>query len=122
MLIRRISIVSASAFACVALIFLYGHDPSAHAYYPRCLFHALTGLQCPGCGATRALYHLLHRDFLAAMRFNAMFVIFLPALAFGTTAEGVAMWTGRTANLARHRWLSWAVVVLVIGWGVIRNF
>ena len=122
MLIRRISIVSASAFACAALIFLYGHDPSAHAYYPRCLFHALTGLQCPGCGATRALYHLMHGDFRAAIRFNALFVLFSPALAFGTAAEGIAVWNGRATNLARHRWLSWSVALLVIGWGVIRNF
>jgi hypothetical protein len=122
MLIRRLSIVSASVLAGAALIFLYGHDPSAHAYYPRCLFHALTGLQCPGCGATRALYHLMHGDFSAAIRFNALFVLFSPALAFGTIAEGTAMWTGRAMNFARQRWVSWGVAALVIGWGVIRNF
>ena len=111
----------ASASACAVLTFLYGHDPSAHAYFPRCLFHAMTGLQCPGCGATRALYHLMHGHFLAAIRFNGLFVLCSPALAFGTAAEGIAVWNGRGTNLARHSWLSWSIALLIIGWGVIRN-
>ena len=121
MLIRRISIAAATALAGTALIFLYRHDPSVHAFYPRCVFHALTGLQCPGCGATRALYHMLHGNVGEAVRFNMLFVLFSPALAFGTAAESIAIWNDRPSTLVRHRWLSWSVVVLVIGWGVLRN-
>jgi uncharacterized membrane protein YjjB (DUF3815 family) len=113
--------IGAATFAGAALVFLYGHDPSAHAYYPRCVFHALTGLQCPGCGATRALYHLLHGDFRAAIQFNLLFVLATPALAFGTAAEGIAIWNNRATRLLQHRWISSSVVVLVAGWGVIRN-
>lgn len=121
MLIRRLAILGATTFAVASLIFLYGHDPSAHTYYPRCLFHALTGLQCPGCGATRALYHLMHGEVVAAIHFNFLFVLFSPALAFGTATEGIAMWNGRAANLMQHRWISWSVAGLIVGWGVIRN-
>lgn len=122
MVIKRMAIVVAAALTSGALIFLYGHDPSAHSYYPICVFHALTGLQCPGCGATRALYHLLHGDVATAIRFNLLFVVFSPALAFGTAAEGVAIWNARASRLMRHHWLSWSVALLVIGWGLIRNF
>ena len=63
----------------------------------------------------------MHRDFRAVSRFNALFVRLPPALAFGTAAEGIAVWNGRATNLARYRWLSWSVAVLVVGWSVLRN-
>jgi hypothetical protein len=46
------------------------------------MFHQVTGLDCPGCGAQRALHQLLRGHFIAAIRLNAMFVISLPLLAW----------------------------------------
>src|SRR5712691_4262697 len=80
MFVRRAAVLAGLGFAAAALVFLYSHDPSASHLYPRCIFHALTGLQCPGCGATRALYHLLHGRIVEAMRFNALFIAFSPML------------------------------------------
>ena len=122
MVIKRLGIVVAATLTGASLIFLYGHDPAAHAYYPICVFHALSGLQCPGCGATRALYHLLHGHVATAIRFNLLFVVLSPALAFGTAAESVAIWNNRPTTFVRHRWISWSVALIVIGWGVLRNF
>lgn len=48
---------------------------------PPCLFHALTGLYCPGCGSTRALHALLHGDLAQAMAMNPLLVVALPVLA-----------------------------------------
>jgi hypothetical protein len=58
--------------------FLYCFAPDEHSFYPRCLFHALTGWQCPGCGGTRALYHLLHLDFSQAMHCNGLVALLAP--------------------------------------------
>jgi hypothetical protein len=53
-------------------------DPfDAHAV--GCPFHGLTGWWCPGCGATRATWLVLHGDLAGAARHN---VLYLPALAF----------------------------------------
>jgi hypothetical protein len=102
-------------------VFLYQHDPSWSHLYPRCVFHALTGLRCPGCGATRALYHLLHADISSAIRFNAFFVMFAPALLVAGAAEGAGIWNQRVVNAIQQPWVSWAVVVAIVAWGVLRN-
>ena len=67
-------------FAILAVAFLalggilYFFNPSTHHFYPECQFHRLTGLNCPGCGMTRAVYALLHGEFATAMRDNALLV------------------------------------------------
>ena len=60
---------------------LYFFNPSSHGFYPVCEFHAVTGLNCPGCGGTRAAYQLLHGHVLQALHDNALFVLSLAALA-----------------------------------------
>jgi hypothetical protein len=60
---------------------VYFFNPSAYGFYPVCQFHRLTGWNCPGCGATRALYALLHGNFSAALRDNALAVVGLAAAA-----------------------------------------
>lgn len=65
-----------------ALVYLYGHDPSVNGGYPRCLFHSLTGLWCPGCGVTRGLYAFLHGEYLETVRMNPYIFCIMPMLAF----------------------------------------
>jgi hypothetical protein len=57
---------------------LFTFSPTEHGFYPRCLFHALTGWQCPGCGGTRALYQLLHLHAGEALRYNALVTVLAP--------------------------------------------
>src|SRR5260221_3190326 len=72
-------VLGATAIGVGAMVFFF--NPSTHGFYPVCLFHALTGLNCPGCGMTRALYALLHGNFLLALQDNALFMASLSALA-----------------------------------------
>ncbi len=50
---------------------------------PSCPVHSLTGLDCPGCGTTRALEALSRFDVPAALDHNALLLL---ALVFGATA------------------------------------
>ena len=68
-------LLGATAVGAGAMVFFF--NPSTHSFYPVCLFHALTGLNCPGCGATRALYALLHGNMRLALKDNALFVLAL---------------------------------------------
>ena len=73
-------IVAGAAFASAGAV-VYFFNPSTHGFYPICLFHALTGWNCPGCGGTRAVYALLHGHFSLALKDNALVVLLPPAAA-----------------------------------------
>jgi Protein of unknown function (DUF2752) len=45
--------------------------------WPRCLFHALTGLPCFTCGMTRCGIQFFHGHFLAALEWNPLVFVFL---------------------------------------------
>jgi hypothetical protein len=69
-------LLAAAGLLCVALLV----DPPAQArFYPVCPIHQFFGINCPGCGATRALAALLRGHIAEALRFNALFVLLLPA-------------------------------------------
>ncbi len=74
---RTIAGAAMGAFALLILV-VYNFSPSEYGFYPRCPFYAATHLLCPGCGATRALYSLLHGDFRAALHYNALFTLLAP--------------------------------------------
>lgn len=65
-----------------AAVFLYyTFDPGTSVLSPKCPFHMLTGLDCPGCGSQRAIHSMLNGDFEAALRYNALLVLAIPYLA-----------------------------------------
>ena len=53
-------------------------NPGEVAFMPKCLFHWLTGLNCPACGTQRALHQLLHLHLREAWEYNLFLVISLP--------------------------------------------
>ncbi|MCW2542150.1 MAG: hypothetical protein JWN95_3875 [Frankiales bacterium] len=103
----------------------YFVDPG-RTHVPLCPFHALTGLNCPLCGATRATHSLLHGDFGQAWHDNALFLIGLPFLLLaGLQWLGV----GRSWPDARNRQvrglvrpaLRVAVLIVVLAFTIVRN-
>ncbi|MBF9135106.1 DUF2752 domain-containing protein [Plantactinospora sp. S1510] len=83
-----------AALACMAGAVGYTlfADPahSAPDAAPSCILKLTTGLDCPGCGGTRAFWYLLHGDLPAAARHHLMFVFAVPFLLYIYLA-----WTGR---------------------------
>lgn len=107
--------------ALAGLLVLHAFPPQDYGFYPRCGLFLLTGLHCPGCGSLRALSHLSHGRFLAAMDSNALLIIALPV----GLVWGAICCRRRPSSPIPKRWTtSRTVLVLllpVVLFGVLRN-
>lgn len=103
------------AAAVVALLFAV--NPTELWFLPACQFHRLTGLHCPGCGLTRATYHLVHGHILTALRCNVLFTLALPCVA------AVALWRWWRPDTAPS-WkpvYTWSLLTIIVLFGIVRN-
>jgi hypothetical protein len=117
----RIGGVVTAVVASVAALILFFFDPARTSFYPICMFHQVTGLQCPGCGGLRALHQLLHGHILAALHLNVLAVVSVPILAFiGAMLTLRRVRQAPFALATRPAWLLWAFS-LVVAFGILRN-
>jgi hypothetical protein len=89
---------------------------------PTCLLKLTTGLDCPGCGGTRAAWYLLHGDVGAAARHHIVFVFAVPFLIYFYVAWAVRAAFGR--KLPQLRIGPTTVGVFLAAWlvfSVLRN-
>jgi hypothetical protein len=100
---------------------LYFFNPGQYGFYPVCEFHQWTGLDCPGCGGTRAVYQLLHGRYSRALQDNALVVLSLAGLT------GRAAWFGTKKLLRRPvgpflpSACFWPLLVVAAVFTVLRN-
>lgn len=87
-----------------------------------CVFYGITGLDCPGCGNTRAVLALLRLDLKGMLEYNLMFPLELGYLAwvYLASCRGYIK-TGRFSYGERTKWLDISVLAIVLIWGVVRN-
>ena len=87
-----------------------------------CPFHAITGLQCPGCGVTRMCLALLRLDVSGAWKANPVLLLLLPLLG-GLLGDRAVVYVRRgSVPTARWETLVWSgMAVVLLLWGVWRN-
>lgn len=99
---------------------------SGRSLPPLCLFRAVTGLPCPGCGITRSVVDLAHGEISASFRHHpfGIFVLFLIAAQIPYRAVVLlhpgarafrfpTLWTGR---------IFWGTCGLFLACWVVRLF
>lgn len=69
------------SLAGLTLAVLRLFSPAQYSFYPRCPIFEYLHMECPGCGATRAVAALLHGRLAEAFHFNALVVLLLPGTA-----------------------------------------
>ena len=119
---RRITLLSIWGLLLLGAMYVFAFEPGKTGIFPPCLFRQLTGLQCPGCGSTRALHQLLHGHFVAAFTLNPLFVIATPFLLYVLVRYTTLSFRGITPkpNALPARYIYLIFVVIVSFW-ILRN-
>lgn len=119
---KRLHKVLAWAGAAVAAALAYAALVRGLGHGIPCLFHALTGLQCPGCGVTRMGTCLLQGDIFGAFFQNPVVFVLLPvagAVALAHVVRYVKTGERKTPQWEEGCWIALAAVLVL--WGVVRN-
>ncbi|MGH9116372.1 MAG: DUF2752 domain-containing protein [Acidimicrobiales bacterium] len=121
----RLRLLGLGGLAAVAggLVYLYLFDPNQPGHYPACPTRSLFGVDCPGCGAARALHALVHGGVARAIDHNILLVVALPVLvavgaywAWGRIVRPVS----NSALRAPSRF-AWGFFAIAVGFAVLRN-
>ncbi len=89
---------------------------------PVCPFKAVTGLDCPGCGGTRAAHQLFTGHLGAALSYNVLAVAAMPFILWGLFTSLTAMLGGpRLRGISLSPGWTRAALVLVLAFWVLRN-
>lgn len=99
-------------------------DPEEYNFFPKCLFHSLTGLKCPGCGSQRAIHQLLNGNLVSALHYNALAVIAIPYLSVGLvllSCRRPGPFISSVRDLLYHGKTVYIVLFLIIVFWILRN-
>ncbi|MBS7566082.1 DUF2752 domain-containing protein [Mucilaginibacter sp. Bleaf8] len=112
---------------CVLVLCFIGiyftYNPTKYSFFPKCPFHYLTGLDCPGCGSQRAIHALLHANLADAIRQNLLLVLSLPILLihFGYVLTSALKGKKYKWALLYHPLTPRIMAVIVIAFWIVRN-
>jgi len=113
--------VATAAAVCVLTGVVAWRDPFKHQITPPCPFHALTGLWCPFCGATRAAWAATHGDLRLMLHANALFPMIVVLFGWSWLAW-LAKATGRwSIPVPKGPVFAWALAAVLVCFTVLRN-
>ena len=113
--------LAALIFMGIAVVIVYVINPSETPLIP-CYFYTITGLQCAGCGMTRAGHHFLHGNFANAWNFNPLIFVTVPAIAYFGLRSLLIIWHGKRLPAMRLSiWVYIALPLAVLGFTIVRN-
>jgi hypothetical protein len=76
--LRMLHIGRIAVFGCVLILLSIIPFEFIEGGPTICVFKNILGIECPGCGMTRAFSYMLHGDLIAAVSYNRLVVIVFP--------------------------------------------
>lgn len=116
-MLRKILIIVLCLSGAILFFML---DPES-IFFPKCLFHSITGYSCPGCGLQRAIHDLLHLNISGAFRHNAFLVCSLPLVALLVILERRQSTHTKIYAFLSSKVFIFSLILLVLGWWILRN-
>ena len=112
-----------AVIAIIALIavFYFAVNPESSRLMPQCIFHRLTGLDCPGCGSQRMIHSLLHGDFRQAWGYNPFLLCMIPVILWYAWLDFFPAKTPRLFRFFHSPAIIAALGAAIILWGIFRN-
>lgn len=112
--LRNPLLVGAAALGGCVIVSLF--DPNTSSL-PLCPFKAMTGRDCVGCGATRAVRALVDLDVARALDHNVLWTLTIPFLVYGLVvwlASALGYRLPWPRGLRQRTWLVWPVAALML--------
>lgn len=106
--------------AAGAILLLYFFVEPKNGNLPKCIFHQLTDLYCPGCGVQRSFHALLNGHVLRAIDYNLMFILFLPLIVYFIITFLLDKKYSPSSFIYTKKF-SLSILVFVISFWVLRN-
>jgi hypothetical protein len=113
-LLALLAPAGAAAMAAAGFGLVYFLDPNEEGHYPTCPFLAVTGFQCPGCGALRMIHALGHGRVGEAFALNPLAFGLLPVLAYLWLRWTAAVVGYMAPRRPARPWLIWSLLAVVV--------
>jgi hypothetical protein len=117
---KRTAIIIFTIISIAGTVVVYfSYNPVKVNLFPPCLFHELTGLQCPGCGSQRAIHSLLHLEIKQAFFYNPALCFAIPLVVLLIYLE---YFGGRTRFPKLHqlfsgtKFITEVLIVIILYW------
>jgi len=119
---RWLAPVAVGIGALAATATLGSVDPEVRGHLiPGCPFRTFTGLDCPGCGGTRAVYALTQGDVARAFEHNVLVMLVLPLLVVAWAAWLAFRLGWRTRPLVLSARAGYTIATAFMVFWVVRN-
>jgi len=119
---RRSTVAGIWLLLIAGSVYLYVFEPGRSGFFPPCMFRLLTGLQCPGCGSTRAVHQIVHGHLATAFMLNPLLLLALPFLVYAFLRYSAIVMQGSVPqkNSLHPRYI-YAIFFIVMGFWIFRN-
>ncbi len=114
---KRSVVTILGLFGAVVVFALSHYSPATAHWYPPCILKKIAGLDCPGCGGTRACQQLIQGHLGEAADLNLLLLFMFPVAAIGVAAQNVK----QAKRIWKYFNKPMTILVVVLLFWLIRN-